>query len=82
MSYPNIIIINGVSLPHTVLKPTSSAATILGSSRGAARRSQFECSPRVVGGLRRPKKAPYSHNTFTELYVICLDSDNKYVMYE
>jgi len=39
-----------------VLKPTSSAATILGSSRGVARWSPLECSPQVVGGLQSPKK--------------------------
>jgi hypothetical protein len=68
MSYPNTIIIrNGVSLPHTVLKPTSSAATVLGLSRGAARGSQFECSPRVVGGLRIPKKLRILTRYFSQL---------------
>jgi len=60
MSYPIIILWNGVSLLHNVLKPTSSAATILGLSSGAARRSQLECSPQVVGGLRRPKSSVFS----------------------
>jgi len=49
-----------------VLKPTSSATTILGLSRGAARRSQLECSPQVVGGLRSLKKALYSHKIMKE----------------